>query len=377
MKFMHLSDLHIGKRLLEYSLLEDQRYMLEQILSIIDDVCPDAVVLAGDIYDKSIPSAEAVQLCDWFLSELSGRALPTFVISGNHDSAERVAFGSKLMQASKMHIAPVYDGKVAPITLYDAHGPVNFYLLPFVKPTHVRAAFPDSVIESYTDAVSTAISRMEIDPSQRNVLVTHQYYVTTERYLTQDIAVGDSDEVDCAVLAPFDYAALGHIHAAGDLSDTIRYCGSPLKYALSAAKQKKDITVVTMEEKGVIRKQFIPLPPRRDMVHLVDRYDNLTAKAFYDTLDLSDLYYITLTDEEDVPEAVAKLRVIYPNLLKLEYDNTRTRNLQSVQANDDLQKKEPIDLFASLYELQNNTAMSQEQYDLVSKLIGEIWEEQA
>ena len=225
MKLIHLSDLHLGKRVNEFSMLEDQRDILKIILDIIDREEPDAVILAGDIYDKPVPPAEAVQLFDDFLYNLARRDLQIFVISGNHDSPERIAFGSRLLDRSGVHLSPVYHGEVEPVVLEDRYGPVCIYMLPFIKPTHVRRYFPDEGIESYTDAVRTAIRKMGVDRSSRNVLVTHQFVTGAARSESEETSVGGSDNVDAQVFDDFDYVALGHIHGPQNIdSERIRYC---------------------------------------------------------------------------------------------------------------------------------------------------------
>ena len=231
MKLIHLSDLHIGKRVNEVSMIEDQEYILLQILRIIDDEKPDAVLICGDVYDKSVPSAEAVTLFDDFLCRLAAREIPVLIISGNHDSPERLAFGKRLLERANIHISSVYDGKAESVTLSDDHGEVDFWLLPFVKPAHVKRFYPDEGIESYTDALRVAVAQMGIDTAKRNILLTHQYITNAVPCDSEDvISVGGSDNVDASVFEDFDYVALGHLHGAQNIgSSRIRYCGTPLK----------------------------------------------------------------------------------------------------------------------------------------------------
>ena len=320
MKLIHLSDLHLGKRVNEFSMIEDQRFILTQILRIIDEEQPRAVLLAGDIYDKSVPSAEAVALLDDFLVELAHRRLEVFVISGNHDSPERMAFGGRLMDASGVHMAPVYDGAVTPYTLNDAHGPVQIYLLPFVKPVHVRRFFPDREIDSYNDAVAVAVEAMNVDGSVRNVLVTHQFVTGAARCDSEEVSVGGTDNVDAAVFEPFDYVALGHIHNPQQVGrETVRYCGTPLKYSFSEAGHEKSVTVVELGPKGETSIRTAPLTPLRDLVELRGTYEEVTLRDFYEAGNYRNCYvHITLTDEEDIPDAVGKLRLVYPFLMKLD-----------------------------------------------------------
>lgn len=376
MKLVHLSDLHLGKRVNEFSLIEDQRHILDEILKIIDDERPDAVLIAGDIYDKSVPSAEAVTLFDSFLVSLAARSLKVCAISGNHDSPERVSFGGRLMAYSGVHIAPVYSGVTEPVRFDDEYGAVNVYMLPFVKPANVRRFFPEREIESYTDAVSAAVDAMEIDPAARNVLVTHQFVTGAERCESEELSVGGADNVDASVFDGFDYVALGHIHGPQKVSrETMRYCGTPLKYSFSEARHIKSVTVVEMRGKGGVDVRAVPLIPLRDMTEIKGSYAELSFKDYYDGKSFrNDYLHVTLTDEEDVPDAVSKLRTIYPNIMKLDYDNSRTRAGIVLDSAAELQRKSKIELIGELFEKQNGRPMSDEQRGFTQELIEKIWE---
>ena len=376
MKLIHLSDLHIGKRVNEVSMIEEQEYILDRILETIDREQPEAVLISGDVYDKSVPSAEAVTVFDRFLCQLADRKKEVLIISGNHDSAERLAFGGRLMEQKGIHISPVYDGTVASVTLEDAHGEVTFWLLPFLKPAHVKRFYPEAKIDSYTDAIAVALEKADVDFSRRNVLLTHQFVTGSATCESEEISVGGSDNVDAAVFAGFDYVALGHIHGPQNVGgERIRYCGTPLKYSFSEAAHKKSITVVDLGEKGEFALHTVPLVPMHDMRQIRGSYEELTAKSYYDHTAVEDYLHIVLTDEEDVPEAMARLRVIYPNLMKLTYDNTRTRSQGVIEGSVDVQKKSPLQLFGELYELQNNQPMSQIQNQFMEALIESIWED--
>ena len=378
MKLLHLSDLHLGKRVNEVSILDDQNYILHQILEITDAEHPDAVVIAGDVYDKSVPSGEAVTLFDWFLVALAKRRVPVLLISGNHDSPERLAFGNRLLDTSGIHISPVYSGEVRPITLQDEHGPVHCWLRPFLKPAHVKRFFPDEPIESHTDACRAAITQMNVDFSARNVLVTHQFVTGASTCESEELSVGGSANVDASVFDGFDYVALGHIHGPQNIgSSRIRYCGTPLKYSFSEAAHHKSVTVVSLGEKGDLSLQLCPLYPKHDLREIRGSFASVTDREFYANTDTDDYLHIILTDEEDVPEAVGKLRRIYPNLMKLSYDNTRTRADHVIDAAANVQQKTPLQLFEELYELQNNQPMSEEQRTFTQNLIGQIREEHA
>ena len=375
MKLIHLSDLHIGKRVNEVSMIEDQDYILRQIIGIIDDEKADAVLIAGDVYDKTVPSAEAVTLFDDFLCQLAERKLPVLIISGNHDSPERLAFGRKLMESNDIHISPVYDGELKPVSLCDEHGQVDFWLLPFIKPIHVKRYFPDAGIESYTDACRLAVENMNVDKVKRNVLLAHQFVTGAATCESEELSVGGSDNVDASVFADFDYVALGHIHGPQNIgSNRIRYCGTPLKYSFSEANHHKSVSVVELGAKGELNISLRPLTPKHDMRQIKGSFAEITDKEFYSAMARDDYLHIILTDEDDVEEAVGKLRVIYPNLMKLSYDNTRTRCNQIIVGAEDMERKTPLQLFEELYELQNNQAMSEEQRSFAHEIIESIME---
>lgn len=376
MKIMHLSDLHIGKKENEYSMLQDQIYILKEILRIIDNEKVETVIIAGDVYDRSLPPNEALELFDEFLYQLSGRNVNVFVISGNHDSPERISYGGRMMTENKIFLSPVYDGNVKPITLNDDYGEVNFYLLPFVRPADIRRYFPDENIENYTDAVKVAIDNMNVDFSERNILVTHQFVTGAELSESEDIMVGGTDNVSGEVFDGFDYVALGHIHREQTVGkDNIRYCGTPLKYSFSEAKNIKSVTILDFNDKGNIEYSKIPLTPLRDMREIRGTYYELTLKSNYESTNTEDYLHITLTDEEDIPDAIGKLRSIYPNIMKLDYDNLRTRGSGTVDAIENIESKSPFELFADLFKQQNNQDMSEEQEEIMRNLIDKIWEE--
>lgn len=378
MKFLHLADLHLGKRVNGFSMLEDQAHILRQILAILDDEQPDGVLIAGDVYDKSVPSVEAVGLLDGFLTELRARGVPVLLISGNHDSPERLAFGGRVMDSCGIHISPVYDGALAPVTLHDAFGPVHVWLLPFVKPAHVRRWFPDADIESYTDAMAEAVAHMDIDTAARNVLVTHQFVTGGARSGSEELSVGGTDNVDSGVFAPFDYVALGHLHGAQHIGrETIRYAGSPLKYSFSEARQHKSVTVVTLGEKGDVQVRTVALTPLRELREIRGSYDELTARSFYEhTTYRSDYLHLILTDEQDVFDAMSRLRTIYPYLMTLDYDNARTRAAGGMSVPAETERRTPLELFEALYQRQNHRPMSEVQRAYIAQLMEQIMEVQ-
>lgn len=378
MKLIHISDLHLGIRLYDYSLLEDQEFILKRILEVVDAERPDGILIAGDIFDKPVPPAEAVRIFDNFLSALAARPVQVYAISGNHDSPERVSFGARLMDRSGVHIAPVYDGTVTRIPFEDGYGPGAVYLLPFLKPAHVRRFFPDEEIATYTDALRTALSTLELDKRERKVLITHQFVTGARRSDSEEVTVGRLDNVDASVFDGFDYVALGHLHTAQTCGrDTVRYCGTPLKYSFSEAKDRKTVTVVELREKGSVEVRTLDLEPMRDLVELKGRYEDLTRKSYYEgTSWRSDYIHITLTDEEDIFDAVGKLRTIYHNLMRLDYDNTRTRAHASPGEMKEPERKTPLKMFGELFEKQNGRPMEPEQIAYVQALLEEIAEEE-
>ena len=376
MKLIHLSDLHIGKRVNECSVLEDQKFILRQILDIIDGENADGVLIAGDVYDKPIPPAEAVSLFDSFLTALAQRKKPVFLISGNHDSAERLAFGARLFAQSGIYVSEVYQGTQDGVELKDSYGSVVIHLLPFVKPATVRHAYPEAEIGSYQDAVAYAISQMKIDRTKRNVLLSHQFVTGAARCESEEVSVGGLDQVDASIYRDFDYVALGHIHSPQNLGENLRYCGTPLKYSFSEAKHQKSVTVVELKEKGTVEISSVPLTPLRDLREIRGTYLELTKRENYVDTNTEDYIHAILTDEEDVPDALAKLRAIYPNIMRLSYDNRRTRESREVQAMETVEEKSPLALFEEFYEVQNNDKMSAKQVDFAEKMIEKIWEEQ-
>jgi len=375
MKFLHLADLHLGKRVNEFPMIEDQKYILLKILGIIDEEKPDGILIAGDVYDKAWPSVEAVALLDSFLSRLAERGIQTFIISGNHDSAERLSFGAGLIDGTGIHIARAYNGNVTPLTLEDNFGKVNIFMLPFIKPVHVRQAFPDEEIASYNDAVRAAVAHMDVRPDERNVLITHQFVTGAVTCASEELSVGGADNVDASLFDAFDYVALGHIHSPQRITrDTVRYAGSPLKYSFSEAKHKKSVTVVEMAEKGKVTVRTVPLIPKYDMAEIKGSFDALMTKSYYDKLNLDDYYHITLTDEEDILDAVTRLRTVYRKIMTLDYDNARTRSSATLDTEKDVQQLRPIDLVSELFETQNGKPMDEAQRDYILKQIENVWE---
>ncbi|HAT90573.1 MAG TPA: exonuclease sbcCD subunit D [Roseburia sp.] len=411
MKFLHISDLHIGKRVNEFSMIEDQKYILRQIKEIALEKQVDAVMIAGDIYDKPVPSAEAVQLFDQFLTELADCGKKVFAVSGNHDSAERIAFGAQLMSSREVYVSPVYDGTVKCVTCQDAYGELCIWLLPFIRPAAVRHAWRNmaeeagmenvirnmqtdsetmmedvggtkqdlaqeddvETVETYQDALQYVVTHMPVDASKRNILVAHQFVTGASRCESEEISVGGLDQIEAGVFDVFDYVALGHIHSPQHIGrETLRYCGTPLKYSFSEAEQQKSVVVMEIKEKGDVLIEKVPLKPLRNLRKIRGTYMELMSKDFYEGTDTGDYLQITLTDEEDVPDGMAKLRTVYPNLMQLVYDNSRTRQSRQVEVTERVEQKSEMELFEEFYEIQNNQPMSEDQQNFVKNLLEEL-----
>ena len=375
MKFLHLADLHIGKRVNEFSMIEDQRYILTELLSVIDEQKVDTVLIAGDVYDKVVPSAEAVTLLSEFLDDLAKRKLKVFVISGNHDSAERISFGSELMRFSGVHMVKPFKGVPECIKMKDDYGNINIYMLPFIKPAYVRSFYPKTEINSYEDAVKIVMEHTEINEQERNIIIAHQFVKGAFTCESEEISVGGVDKVSVSNFEKFDYVALGHLHGPQKVGkDYIRYAGTLLKYSFSEVPHKKGALIVDVKEKGNVEITTIPVKPLHDMREVSGKYEEIVEKDFYKDFPQDDYIHITLTDEDDVPNAMGRLRTVYPNIMKLDYDNARTRANREIAAVADVEEKTPFQLFEEFYELQNNQKMSEDQKKFVAKLMESIWE---
>ena len=375
MKFIHLSDLRIGKIVNEFSMLNDQQYILEQILGIIKTEAPDAVIIAGDVYDRSLPPSEAVKELDEFIFKLSEENFNTFIISGNHDSAERLAFGSRIMSKNGIHISPVYNGKVEPVTMTDEFGEVNIYLLPFIKPFHVKNFFPekaDEIKSSYTYALKIAIENMNVDTSKRNIIVSHQF-VTGAKTSESEVSVGGSDNVDCDVYEPFDYTALGHIHSPQSISglEHIRYCGTPLKYSFSEDKDKF-ITVVEMYEKGTpVTVREIPLKPLHNMRIIEGSFEEVRSNGSSDPNN-NDYVRVDLTDKTDVPNAMQRLRNVYPNIMGLRYLREKRTSQSNSSKTVNVKEKTPLELFGDFFKNITGEELDNKKLEYMKALIERI-----
>lgn len=377
MKILHLGDLHIGKSVCDFNMIEDQKYMLNQVLDLIQEQEIDAVLIAGDVYDKSVPSEEAVRLLDWFLCRLSEMDKETFLISGNHDSDERLNFGSSLFEAHKIHISAKYEGTIYKRECRDKFGRVNIYLLPFVKASQVRHFYPEENIESYEDAVRAALAHADIDPSERNILVAHQFVAGksgdpvlggSEGAAAVNVGTVEKIGVDC--FDDFDYVALGHIHSPQKVGrDTVRYSGSLLKYSLSEAENTKSIPIVTLEEKGRVSVALAETKPLHDMRHLKGRMAQLLNPK--NIISPEDYIYVTLTDEDPVNNAMSIFQQYYPNTMKIVYDNAHTREAGQTDITHITQEKTYPELISDFYCMMYGCDISEEELRMMLEVAKE------
>lgn len=372
MKLLHTSDLHIGKRVNEFSMIEDQEYILQQILGLVDRHRPDGVIIAGDIYDKSVPSEEGVNLFDQFLTSLHSKGVAVFIVSGNHDSAERINYGGRIMEKSNIHIAGTFRGKLEKVTMTDEYGQIHIHLLPFVKPAQVSRYFPE--VETYQQAVEAILEDTGINPAERNILVAHQFITSgdkePERCDSENISIGGLDNIDASVFDDFDYVALGHLHGAQGIGrDTIRYAGSPLKYSFSEANHVKGVTLVEMGSKGCVTYTKLPLIPLRDMRQIKGPIAALTDVSVYSQANTLDYIHATITDEEEVYDAIGKLRSVYPNIMRLDFENSKSVWNENLKlAAEEVERKSPMELFEEFFVNQNNVPMNEKQRGIMIKL---------
>lgn len=384
MKFMHLSDLHLGRQLHRFSLQEEQDEILEHIRQLAAAEKPDAVLIAGDLYDRSIPPVYATQSLDRFLSGLIATGTTVCMISGNHDSAERVGFLSAPLQQSHLHVSPSYCGRIAPVTLQDADGLVDIWLLPFLRPAVVRPFFPEREIMTTNDAVACALQALPLDRSRRNVLLAHQF-VTGASLIgsedccalaeTADIHVGGTDLVDARLFADFDYVALGHLHHGQNVgSERIRYSGTPLKYSFSELHDEKSVTLVELHGDRSVTLQTVPLPEPRRLQELQGTFAELTGDAVAAASDRDAYTHVILTDDHPIPDVMNRLRQVYPNITHLDWNNTRTRHADHFEEAAQSEKQTPFGLFSEFFERTNGAAMTGEQARYMEDLIRSIWE---
>lgn len=374
MRLMHLSDLHLGRSILEQSLIEDQKYILDSIINIIKEKKVDAVLIAGDVYDKGIPSIEAVKLFNDFLNKLYKINLKVFIISGNHDSRDRLSFGNELFTLNDIYIEGKFNGVLRNVSFNDDYGNFNIYMLPFVKPADVRGYYADESIDSYNDMINCIIKNTVIDKKERNIIMVHQFVTASgedvERSDSESISLGGIDNVDVSNFSFFDYVAIGHIHRPQKLvKDTIRYAGSPLKYSFSEVNHNKSVPIVEFKEKGNVSIDLVPLVPIRDMIVIKGSLDELLSEEFYCKIDVNSYVNAIITDNDYVMDAIGKVRSVYKNVLKIEYDNKRNNVCEVNFKKENLKKLSEIDLFCNFYYKQNNIELSDEKLKIVNDII--------
>lgn len=371
MKIIHISDLHLGKNLNGINLFEDQKYILSKIIEIIKEEKIDALLISGDIYDKSIPSAEAVFLLDEFLGKIKKLNIATFIISGNHDNQRRLSYGNAIFKNNNIFISKVYDGEVEKITLEDEFGKVNFYLLPFLKPSMVSPFFDGRNINSYDDAIALALedTLANLKNDERNIILAHQFVTGGSLSDSEDVVVGGVDNISKDHFHKFDYVALGHLHTPQKLGENIYYSGTPLKYSISEANHKKGLMLITLKEKGNLEIAKIPLKPKRDLRKIKGKYADIVLKKNYENTDTQDLVAITLTDEEEIPDIIYKLRAIYPNILSIDYEN-KSSEMEKIELAK-IKVKSPLELFGEFYKLHNDRELTDTQIKIIEEILDE------
>lgn len=380
MKILHLADLHLGKILQEQSLIEDQEYMLKEIINIIKVEKVQVLLISGDVYDKSVPPTEAVNLLDDFLKTLIKELkIKVFIISGNHDSKDRLGFGNKIFEDEGLYIESRYTGILKKVKLEDKYGPLNIYMLPFIKPVEVKKFFEDDLENNYDLAINKIIEKEEIDKSERNIIMVHQFVtagnVKPERTESEVLSLGGIENVDVSNFKSFDYVAIGHVHRPQKIGrDTARYAGTILKYSFSEINHNKSIPIIDIKEKGNITINLLPLKPLRDMREIKGPIEELIKEENYKEGNLEDYIKAIITNEEPVYDAIGKIKKIYPNTLKLEIQNSKTINKNEEQNInlEELKKKSELELFSDFYKLQNNLELNEEQKEIVKNIISEV-----
>ena len=373
MKIAHISDLHLGKQLYSFSLTEDQEYILNKIVSVIKEQKVEVLLIAGDIFDKNVASLDGIKLFRKFLNDLVKNQIAVMIISGNHDSPERLTFGAEFMKSHKLYFSKVYDGTIEPVILQDEYGPVNFYLLPFIRPAEVKHFFPDEQIKSYEDAVKLAVKNLNIDKAQRNIILSHQAIINAQTCDSEESIIGGLDTISADIYNDFDYCALGHIHTPQKIRDNVIYCGSPLKYSTSEMKKDKSMPIIELGEKGKIEINYEPLIPLRDIREIKAKFYEIIEMAKKDPYNKEDYINIILTDENETMDALSTLRESYPNIIHLSYENSSTQNTANL---DDIvfdNKTSPLELFEDFFENRGGRQLTSEEKDFMQNLIEKIW----
>ena len=376
MKIAHISDLHLGKSLYNYSLTEDQDYILDQITGILVEKKVEVLIIAGDVYDKNVAPEAGLKVLRKFLNRLVEAKIKVLIISGNHDSAERLTFGAEFMTEKGIYFSKVYDGTIEPVTFEDDFGPVNFYLLPFVKPSTVQHYYEDKTISTYEDAVRCAVEHMNVNYSERNVAIAHQNIMNAERCESEEIIIGFQDAVSDEVFKDFDYTALGHIHKQQKIGKhNVMFSGTPLKYSTSEFTHKKVMPLITLGEKGKVDIELIPLEPKRDLRQITGTLDEIMKASKEDPNNHEDFIDVILTNENEVMDAMATLRTVYPNVLKITYDNKASRAAENIERLGTVDKKNPLEIFEAFYKSRIGEDMDDQKKEYIHSLIEKIWGE--
>ena len=380
MKILHLADLHLGKILQEQSLIEDQEYMLKEIIKIIKNEDIGAVLISGDVYDRSVPPAEAVNLLDNFLKILIKELkIKVFIISGNHDSKDRLGFGSKIFEDEGLYIESKYNGNLRKIEIEDEYGRLNIYMLPFIKPVEVKQYFEDDLENNYNTAINKIIKKEKINKEERNIILVHQFVtagtVEPERSESEVLTLGGIENVDVSNFDDFDYVAIGHVHRPQKIGrDTARYAGTMLKYSFSEINHNKTVPIIDFKEKGNIEINLKELAPIRDMREIKGPIEELLKKENYEKGNINDYIKAIITNEETVYDAIGQIRRIYPNTLKLEIRNSKTINsVEEQNLNlEKVKKKSELELFSDFYKSQNNVDLDENQKEIIKDIISEV-----
>ena len=365
MIFAHISDLHLAKRVNGYSMLEDQQHILSEIMDILTLNAAEALLIAGDIYDKAQPPAEAVRMFDDFIYNLHDREIKVFAISGNHDSADRIAYGARLFENNGVYVSPAFDGSIKSVLLSDDYGPIKVYLIPYLRPSEVKRFFPDCEINGSEAAVKTVIDNENIDRSIRNIAVSHQFVTGAATCESEEMTIGGQENISAEVFNMFDYTALGHIHGPQNIIENkIRYSGTPLKYSFSEANHKKSVTIVDIGKKGEVKTKTCPLTPLRDMRVLKGGFEEL-SKGFSE-----DYIHVILTEKTPIPDAFRRLMLYYPNIMKLTYENIQSASFFNM--GDMAKKRGDYELVNDFFYEMNGKKMSEKQSDYIKKTLTEL-----
>ncbi|MGN0740529.1 MAG: exonuclease SbcCD subunit D [Treponema sp.] len=374
MRIAHISDLHLGKTLHGFSLTDDQSFILQQIVKILIENKIEVLLVAGDVFDKNVASIEALRLMRKFLNELVSAKIKVLVISGNHDSPERLTFGAEFMSDKGLYFSKDYDGKIEPLVFTDEFGPVNFYLLPFIKPSSVKQFFPEEQIENFDDALKVAVSNLKINSSERNIIVAHQNIMNAEHCDSEESIIGGLDAVSADVFCEFDYAALGHIHKMQKVKANVVYSGTPLKYSVSELTQDKVVPIIELNAKGKTVIDFVQLKPKRDIRQIRGTFDQIVKMSGGDTNNSEDFIDIILTDKNEVIDALYNLRSIYPNILQINYDNSFTNNDSKIDDIKETKIDRPLEMFEEFYKTRSGSELDDAQKEYMSALVNSIWE---